>query len=287
MVLSWKILVRVLAGAENKPMLYQKISLKLATVRSSKAFELFVIGIIIFSALMIGAKTYPIPPHVNKIIGVLDWLISLIFVLEIIIRFIAEPKPGQFFKKGWNIFDTIIVTVSLIPVSNSDIAIVGRLVRVFRVLRMVSVIPALRLLLNSLLKSLPQFGYIALLMFIIFYIYAAIGATLFRNINPYLWGDISVSLLTLFRVMTFEDWTDVMYETMSVYPLSWIYYITFIFLTAFAFLNMIIGVVVNSFEQENILQNREKGEPTLKELQLELKEIKTLLKDQQREQPQV
>ena len=78
MVLSWKTLVRAPAGAENKPMLYQKISLKLAAIRSSKAFELFVIGIIIFSALMIGAKTYPIPPHVNKVIGVLDWLISLV-----------------------------------------------------------------------------------------------------------------------------------------------------------------------------------------------------------------
>ena len=45
--------------------------------------------------------------------------------------------------------------------------------------------------------------------------------------------------------MTFEDWTDVMYETMTVYPLSWAYYLTFIFFTAFAFLNMVIGIVVN------------------------------------------
>jgi voltage-gated sodium channel len=88
-------------------------------------------------------------------------------------------------------------------------------------------------------------------MFIIFYVYAAIGATLFAAINPDLWGDVAVSMLTLFRVMTFEDWTDVMYETMTVYSLSWIYYLSFIFLTAFAFLNMVIGIGVNVMNEEH------------------------------------
>ena len=122
-------------------------------------------------------------------------------------------------------------------------------------------------------------------MFIIFYIYAAIGTTLFREINHVLWGDIAISLLTLFRVMAFEDWTDVMYETMTIYPLSWIYYLTFIVFTAIAFLNVIIGVVVNSLEEEDLQQSREKGEPTLEVLQSELNEIKTLLKDQNRALP--
>jgi len=52
-------------------------------------------------------------------------------------------------------------------------------------------------------------------------------------------------MLTLSRIMTFEDWTDIQYETMEVYPMSWMYYMSFIFLTAFAFLNMVIGIVVN------------------------------------------
>jgi voltage-gated sodium channel len=92
-----------------------------------------------------------------------------------------------------------------------------------------------------------------------------------------LWGDIAHSLLTLFRVMTFEDWTDVMYETMAVYGYSWIFYLTFIFFTAFAFLNMIIGIVVNVLEEEHKEQSRLDGEPTLEEIYAELKEIKALL----------
>ncbi|MEK9917709.1 MAG: ion transporter, partial [Betaproteobacteria bacterium] len=88
---------------------------------------------------------------------------------------------------------------------------------------LISFIPELRVLLNALVTSLPRLGYLVLLMFIFFYIYGAIGATLFSEINPFLWGDILRAMLTLFRVMTFEDWTDVMYETMDVYSWSWIF----------------------------------------------------------------
>jgi voltage-gated sodium channel len=259
----------------------QQIQARAIALRDNRAFELFVVGIIILSALLIGAKTYPIPEIVSTGIQWLDIAITFLFLFEIIVRFIAEPNKKRFFHNGWNIFDTLVVVVSLIPIDNSDMALVGRLVRVFRVLRMVSIIPELRMLLNSLVRALPQLGYVVLLMFIIFYIYAAIGATFFANINPVLWGDISISLLTLFRVMTFEDWTDVMYETMAVYPLSWSYYLTFIFFTAFAFLNMVIGIVVNVLEDEHAKeraeQDEEDGNASLNELRDELQELKAMV----------
>ncbi|WP_206020027.1 ion transporter [Pseudomaricurvus alkylphenolicus] len=253
-------------------------------LRSNKAFELFVIGIIVFSALVIGVKTYPLPETLVQVVGVLDWMITLIFLVEIVIRFLGEPEKKRFFRSGWNVFDTLIVVVSLIPIEDTEMALIGRLIRIFRVLRMVSIIPELRMLLNSLLKALPQLGYVMLMMFIIFYIYAAIGSTFFASINSELWGDIALSLLTLFRVMTFEDWTDVMYETMAVYPFSWAYYLTFIFFTAFAFLNMVIGIVVNVLEEEHQRMAAEEaeaaGEPTLKDLQQEIQELKQLLQSQ-------
>ena len=250
---------------------------RLKNIRSNKLFELLVIAVIIFSALVIGVKTYEISDTLATVIRVLDWAITLFFMTEITIRFLAEENKKDFFKSGWNIFDTLIVMVSIIPIDNTEMALVGRLIRIFRVLRMVSILPELRLLLNSLLKALPQLGYILLLMFIIFYIYAAIGSMLFRDINMQIWRDISVSMLTLFGVMTFEDWTDVMYETMEVYPFSWIYFLSFIFLTAFAFLNMIIGIVVNVLENERKeaqkQEQKENGEPSLQEVYLLLKKI--------------
>lgn len=249
-------------------------------LRDNKVFELTVVTVIVFSALLIGARTHPIPDILVSITRYLDISITLLFLFEITVRFIADENKRRFFNNGWNVFDTLVVIVSLIPIDNSDIALVGRLVRVFRVLRMVSVIPELRTLLNSLFAALPQLGYVVLLMFIIFYIYAAIGTTFFADINPELWGDISIAMLTLFRVMTFEDWTDVMYETMAVHSLSWIYYLTFIFLTAFAFLNMVIGIVVSVMEKE---QEKEKAEQqseddvTLESLQEQLQRLEALL----------
>ncbi|SFD62750.1 ion transporter [Pseudoalteromonas denitrificans] len=256
----------------------QSFSIRLKT---NKIFELFVIGIIVFSALLIGAKTYEIPTSAMSVLKLLDWFITFIFLFEIVIRFIAEENKKLFFTKGWNIFDTLIVIVSLIPIEDSELALVGRLIRIFRVMRMVSFVPELRLLLNSLLRALPQLGYVVLLMFIIFYIYAAIGSSFFAGINSELWGDISISMLTLFRVMTFEDWTDVMYEIMDVHSLSWIYFLSFIFLTTFAFLNMVIGIVVNVLEDEHSkekeAQDKEEGKLTIEDLSAQINELKKLI----------
>jgi voltage-gated sodium channel len=261
-----------------------QLQLMFAQVRSNKVFEFFVIGVIIFSALVIGVKTYELPPILINIVGVLDVVITVIFLVEIVIRFLGEENKKRFFNKAWNVFDTLIVVMSLVPIEDSEMALIGRLVRIFRVLRMVSIIPELRMLLNSLLTALPQLGYVMLMMFIIFYIYAAVGSTFFAEINPVLWGDIAVSLLTLFRVMTFEDWTDVMYETMAVYPLSWAFYLSFIFFTAFAFLNMVIGIVVNVLEEEHQriakAEAEAAGEPTIADLQQQLNAIQSLLQEQ-------
>jgi voltage-gated sodium channel len=154
----------------------------------------------------------------------------------------------------------VIVVASLIPVEDSEAALLGRLLRVFRVLRLVSIIPELRILLNAFLHAIPRMGYVSLLMFVIFYIYAAVGSMFFHHINEVLWSNITVSMLTLFRVATFEDWTDVMYETMAVYPLSWAYYLSFIFIVAFVFLNMMIGIVLETLQREHEAYDKEQGE---------------------------
>lgn len=230
------------------------------TLRENKLFEAFVIAVILFSALVIGAKTYDISSGTMRVMKFFDLLVTLFFLLEIVVRMIAEGSVTRFFRKGWNIFDFIIVVASLAPLEDSEVALLGRLLRVFRVLRLVSIIPELRVLLSAFLKAIPRMGYVSLLMFIIFYIYAAAGSMFFHKINPVLWDDISISMLTLFRVATFEDWTDVMYETMEVYPLSWIYYISFIFVVAFVFLNMMIGIVLETLQREHEQFAKETGE---------------------------
>ena len=229
----------------------------LEKLNNNKIFQFFIVFVIIISALMIGVKTYDVDPVYLTLLTWVDIGITYLFLFEIIVRFLASGPSLSFFKKAWNIFDTLIVAVSLIPIDDSEVVLLARLVRIFRVLRLISIIPELRILISALIKALPPMGYVLLLMFIIFYIYAAVGSLLFDSINPKLWGDILVAMLTLFRIVTFEDWTDIMYETMEVYQFSWFFYLSFIFLNAFVFLNMMIGIVIERMQSEHDAYNLE------------------------------
>ena len=239
---------------------WTRLQERLERLRANKLFESFVILVIIASALLIGAKTYDEVSRFDQLLYWLDLGVTLFFLFEIAVRMMAEKRLIDFFRHGWNLFDFVIVVASLVPINDSEMVLIARLLRVFRVLRLVSMIPELRILLAALVKSIPRMGYVALLMFIIFYIYAAIGSFLFKDVDPFLWDNITIAMLTLFRVATFEDWTDVMYATMEAYPLSWIYYLTFIFLTAFIFLNMMIGIVLDVMQKESAAEQMEAGE---------------------------
>jgi voltage-gated sodium channel len=239
---------------------------RLEALRSNKIFEGVVIAIIVVSALVIGAKTYEETSRFEQWLMYLDVGVTVFFLVEILIRMAAERDLRSFFKRGWNVFDFVIVTASLIPMDDSEMVLLARLLRIFRVLRLVSMIPELQVLLVALVKSIPRMGYVALLMFIIFYIYAAFGSFLFAEVDEFLWGNIATAMLTLFRIATFEDWTDVMYATQEVYAWSWIYYLTFIFLTAFIFLNMMIGIVLDVMQKESDKQALENGEGDTAEL---------------------
>ncbi|PRY72759.1 ion transporter [Halomonas ventosae] len=235
-------------------------------LRAHKAFELTVITIIVVSALLIGAKTYEETNRFQQWLLAMDVAVTVFFLVEILIRMAAEKRLRDFFRRGWNVFDFLIVTASLIPLDDSQMVLLARLLRIFRVLRLVSMIPELRLLMAALVKSIPRMGYVALLMFIIFYIYAALGSFLFAEVDDFLWGNISTAMLTLFRVATFEDWTDVMYATQELHAWSWVYYLTFIFLTAFIFLNMMIGIVLDVMQKESVQMEIESGEGEAAEL---------------------
>ncbi|MCH4563331.1 ion transporter [Halomonas sp. EGI 63088] len=230
-------------------------------LRAHKAFELTVITIIVVSALLIGAKTYEeeVSPFQEWLL-LLDTAVTVFFLVEILIRMAAEKRLRDFFKRGWNVFDFLIVTASLVPLDDSEMVLLARLLRIFRVLRLVSMIPELRMLIAALFKSIPRMGYVALLMFIIFYIYGAIGSFLFASVDEQLWGNISLAMLTLFQVATFESWaTAVLYPIMEHYPYAWIYFLTFIFLNAFIFLNMMIGIVLDVMQKESLQIELESG----------------------------
>ena len=220
-------------------------------IRNNRYFELFVVTIIVLSALNIGLSTYNIDPSLLKSLIVFDYLITIFFLVEITIRIYSYEKSILFFQKKWNVFDFVIVTLSLIPLELMEAVIIGRLLRVFRLLRVVSFIPQFRILIESLAQAVPRVGYVLLFIFIETYIFAAIGSILFSGVDPYHWENIGVSLLTLFKVATIDGWIEIMNGTLTVYPNSWLYYLIYIVINSFIFLNMIVGVIIDVMIRRN------------------------------------
>ena len=186
-------------------------------LKESSIFQFTVILIIILNAIIIGISTYNLNDFITKFIEILDYSITIFFVIEIVIRFIGEANKKDFFKNGWNIFDTTIVLVSLIPIPNNSSFLLLRLLRIFRVLRIISVIPELKKIIEALLSSIKRVFYVGFLMFIVLYIYATIGSILFSSDIPDRWGDVGVSMITLFQVLTLSSWEQVMLPLQDIY----------------------------------------------------------------------
>ena len=232
---------------------FKNIQQTFLKIRNHDVFEGIVISIIIISAIMVGFRTYDevFPPEVFQIFSVLDYAVTIFFLIEIIIRVYSYEKARDFFKENWNIFDFTIVALSLIPITSLDGVIIGRLLRVFRLLRLISFIPQFRILIESLITAIPRVGYVLLFIFIETYIFAAIGSILYSGIDPEHWGNIGVSMLTLFQTATLEGWPDLLDKAYSSRPFAWIFFLSFIILNSFIFLNMIVGVIIDVMIRQN------------------------------------
>ena len=214
-------------------------------IRNSNFFNTLVISVILASALYAGVSSYDIPSDYIYLLEFFDYGITIFFTIEILIRMVAEKSLVKFFKDGWNVFDFIIVTISLVPVGGTESVFVARLLRIIRILRIVTVVPAFRHIIEALIKTIPRVGFIALLMFIFIYIWGAIGTLIFGELQADRWGNIGVAMLTLMQVATYDDWGAIMGDVIGVYPMSWIYFVSFIIINAVVLLNMVIGVIVD------------------------------------------
>ena len=220
--------------------------------RNSKFFNTLVISVIIASALYAGVSSYNeiIPADYVFLLQVFDYSITVFFTIEILIRIFAERSLVSFFKDGWNVFDFLIVSISLIPIGGAASVFVARLLRIVRILRIITVVPAFRRIIDSLIKTIPRVGFITLMMFIFIYIWGAIGTLFFDEIDPERWGNIGIAMLTLVQVATYDDWAGVMREVTVVYPFAWVYFVSFIIVNAVILLNMVIAVIVDVMTKE-------------------------------------
>jgi len=219
-------------------------------IRNSRAFNTIVIAVILASAFYAGVTTYDLPDDYEATLNFVDYAITIFFSIEILIRLMSEKPFYNFFKSGWNVFDFIIVAVSLIPVGGAETVFVARLLRIVRILRVITIVPEFRRIIDGLVKTIPRVGFVVLLMFIFFYIWATIGSMLFNDIDPSRWGNVGSAMLVLLQLITYDDWAAVMGDVLEVYPYMWIYFVSFLILNGFILFNMVIGIIVDVMSRE-------------------------------------
>jgi voltage-gated sodium channel len=205
-----------------------------------------ILGVILFNAILLGFDTSKTMKALfGGLIDFLDTACLTIFVIEIILKLIAY-RTG-FFKSGWNVFDLLIVGISLVP--GAEGLSVLRALRILRLLRVVSVAPSLRRVVEGFVSALPGMGSVFILMALIFYIGSVMATKLFGNSFPEWFGTLGLSAYSLFQIMTLESWSmGIVRPVMKQFPYAWAFFVPFIMVTTFAVVNLLVGLIVNSMQ---------------------------------------
>jgi voltage-gated sodium channel len=217
-------------------------------VAESRRFQGFIIGVILANAVLVGLETSEeLVARFGTAFDLLNLAILLVFVVELTIRVVAYfPRPLAFFRDAWNVFDFVIVAISLLPAGGS-FATVARLARLLRVVRLISVFPELRLIVGTMLRSFGSMSGVVLLLALVVYVYAVLGYHLFHAVDPAHWGDLGLATWTLFEVLTLEGWLELR-EAVGAVPGAWIYFGTYVLLAVFIVVNLFIAVILNNLE---------------------------------------
>ena len=220
-------------------------------------FTTAILAVIIANAVVLGLQTYDgIVREHGDTLELLNAIFLGVFVVELTLRISAYGRrPQDFFRSGWNVFDFVIVGVAFVPGLRANSTLL-RLARLARVVRIVRLLPDLRVLLTAVARSLPPLASMVVLTVLLLFVYGMIGWVLFGEELPDDWGNIGAAMLTLFILLTLENFPVYLEQGMEVHSWSWIYFVTFALLTAFIVLNVLIGIVLNSMEEARELERR-------------------------------
>jgi voltage-gated sodium channel len=230
---------------------------RLWRIVESPFFTGFILVVIIANAVVLGLQTYEeIESRYGDLLNLLNDLFLAIFVVELVLRIGAYGRrPREFFRDGWNVFDFVVIGVAFVPGIRESSTLL-RLARLLRVVRVVRILPELRVLVTGVVRSLPPLGSMLLLTTVLLFVYGMVGWLLFGEEIPEDWGNIGRAMLSLFVLLTLEDFPRYMEAGMEVHPWSWIYFVTFVLITVFIVINVLIGIVLNSMEEARELERR-------------------------------
>ena len=220
-----------------------------ARIADSSRFQGLILVVIVFNALVLGLETYGgIDEEVGSLLNGLNDACLAVFVVELAIRIAAYgSRPQDFFRDGWNVFDFVVITAAFAPGLRQNATLL-RLVRLLRIVRIVSVLPEVRVLIRGMLRSVPPIASMAVLTLLLIYVYGMVGWILFHTEDPQRWGNIGDAMLSLFVILTLEQWPEYLEAGMEIHSWSWVYFVSYVLIAGFLVINVLIGVVINAME---------------------------------------
>jgi voltage-gated sodium channel len=240
----------------------------------SDRFEKFITFIIILNAITLGLETIHSLPHlVFRFLEYLDTIFLGIFVVEILLKF--RVYQISYFKDAWRVFDFVIVLIACVPASGPFSVL--RSLRILRTLRMISVVPSLKKVVNGLMEAIPGLGAVTVIICLLFYVGSVMATKLFGMDFPAWFGTIGASAYSLFQIMTLESWSmGIVRPVMDRFPYAWLFFLPFILITTFTMLNLFIAVIVNAMQAETDANAAERAEQGIKERELIFEELKKI-----------
>lgn len=218
-------------------------------------FEFAIVGLIVINAFFLAALTLPdLNPTFAEVARTFDTAVLWVYVVELALRIISYgKKPWMFFTGPWNVFDFLVI--ALIPVFSAQ-TVVLRLLRLLRVVRLFRFMPEVRILTNSIMKSLPPLASVTVLIMFLLFLYAMAGHYLFGSALPDHWGDIGKAMESLFILLTLENFPNYFQEAMAVSPFALVFFLSYVFIIVFTILNVLIGIVINAMDESRAQEQR-------------------------------
>jgi voltage-gated sodium channel len=220
----------------------------LARIVYSKWFEFTIAAVILTNAVALGILTLPgLSEESARSASAVDSVAFWIYVFELCLRIASYgKKPWMFFARGWNIFDFVVIGLSPFFQGQSTVL---RLLRLFRLIRIFRFLPEVRILSTSIMKSIPPLLSMSVLITLLLFLYGMAGVYLFGAEAQVSWGNIGISMKSLFILLTLENFPLYLEEGLAISPLAIPFFLSYVFLIVFTVLNVLIGIVLNAMHE--------------------------------------
>jgi len=218
-------------------------------VVDAKWFHIAIVVLILLNAVIIGLETYPaVVAVVGPALEVVNMALILVFGAEVLLRIYAHGS--SFFKDGWNVFDLVVVAAAFIPPNTGAVL---RILRLLRVLRLLSAVRSMRMVLGALGAAVPGMISIGTLLGMIIYVFAIASTTILGQISPTFFGNLWVSIASMFRIAIGDGWEDVITPIALEHPWVWAYFMVYGVISSLIILNLFIAVAVEGMDRMKAL----------------------------------